>query len=261
MEVEEKHRQNIAHVKKQATNYANRARYLAQIMKSDDKILQKINNLEQKINDASLNRKTAKNFCREEIGQLQRILSDLEKQYSKRAFRFELCFYLLLLFANHIVFTAAYHDNIPKGLYQTNFIFYEILGIVTYACLSVILFFYFLFYKWLSTNVVHPLLARLRTSSEGVNTFFRWSTILAIGSTFTLLFQRLVIAFATIVPTIFPPSMTFFEFLSNIWTGFIQLFNSSTLVAIATFLTIVPLLVILIKKVFKFMLKAYKSSS
>jgi hypothetical protein len=255
VEVEEKHRQNIAHVKKQATNYANRATYLAQIMKIDDKILQKINNLEQKINNATLNRKNAKNFCREEIGQLQRILSDLDKEYSKRIFRFELYFYLILLLTNHIIFNVAYHDNIPKDLYQTNFIFYEILGIVTYGCLGVFLLLYFRFYNWLSTNVVHPVLARLRSSSEGINKFFRWSTIFAIGSIFTLLFQRLVIAFATIVPTIFSPTMTFFEIPSNIWTGFIQLFNSSTLVAIATFLAIVPFLGILLKKIYKLVLK------
>jgi hypothetical protein len=255
VEFEEKHRQSIANVKKKATTYANRARYLAQIMKTDDKILRKINNLEQKIQNASLNRNTAKNFCGKEIGQLQLILSDLEKRYSKNTARLEIRFCLLVIVVNLVVFIATYQESIPKGTYQTNSNFYIILGITTYIFLSGFLFLYFRFYRWLSINAVYPFLARVRSSSERTNIFFRWSTVFAIGSLFTLLFQRLVVAFATIVPTIVSPSMTFVELLSSTWAGFIQFFNSSTLVAIATFVTIVPFLGILLKKIYKLLLR------
>jgi len=77
MENKEKSRQSITTVKKQASNYANRARYLAQATHADDKIVRKINMLEQKIQNATLNRSNAKNFCGKEIEQLQLILFNL----------------------------------------------------------------------------------------------------------------------------------------------------------------------------------------
>ena len=107
MEIVEKSRQNVTSVKKQASINAKRARYLAQALNTDDKIVRKIDMLEQKIQNATLDRKNAKNFCGKEIEQLQRILADLEKRFSKQAARLGLSFCLLILFADLIVFISA----------------------------------------------------------------------------------------------------------------------------------------------------------
>ena len=219
------------------------------------KIVRKIDMLEQKIQNATLDRKNAKNFCGKEIEQLQRILSDLEKRFSKKAARLGLIFCLVMLFGNLIIFISAYRQNVPKSIYQTSPNFYIILGIITYICLSGLLFLYYRFYRWLSINAIYPFLARVRSSSEKANAFFRWSTVLAIGSLYTLLFQQSVIAFATKVPTIFSPNMSPVVLASNFWTTFAQFFNSSPLVAMATFLTLLPFVIASVRKIYRSVLK------
>ncbi len=254
MEIEAKNRQSVANVKKQATNYANRARFLAQVMNADDKTLRKINSLEQKIQNATLTRKNAKNFCEKEIGQLQLILSDLEKRYTRRASFYELAFSLLVLIENLFVFWGFYNSSIPKGAGQTSSNFFLVLGIITYICLIGIFFLYFRTFKWLSVKFLYPFYTRIYTP----NIYPRLYKILpsfVIFSICIFIFRILVLAFATTVPKIFSPSMTFVEFLSTAWTAFIQLFTSSPLVAMATFLTILPFLVIPLKKIFNYMLK------
>lgn len=257
METVGKSRQNVASVKKQASLSAHRARYLARTLHVDDKLVRKIDALEQKIQSTSLDRKTSKNFCGKEIEQLQSILADLEKQYAKNTARLGLRFCLLILAANLVVFMASYEQSIPKGMYQTNANFYIILGITTYLCSSAFLFFYFCFYKWLSIHVVYPLLARIRSSSEKANAFLHWSTVLALGSLFTLLFQRLVIALATLVPTIFSPSMSLLVLISNFVTACVQFFNSSPIVAIATFFTILAVILDLLRKIYRSVLEKF----
>ncbi len=254
MEIGGKNRQNVTSVKKQSSIVAKRARYLAHALNTDDRIVRKIDTLEQKIQNARLDRKNAKNFCEKEIEQLQRILADLEKRYSRKGARLGLVFCLVMLLGNLIIFIAAYRLNVPKSTYHANPNFYIILGIITYICLSGVLYLYYRAYRWLSIHAVYPLL-RVKSSSEKADAFFRWSALLAFGSLFTLSFQQSVIAFATTVPTVFSPNMSLVVLASNLWTTFAQFFNSSPLVAMATFLTLLPFVIACIRKIYGSVLK------
>ena len=252
MENKGKSRQGVTSVKKRASNYANRARFLAEAVEAEDKIFQKINTLEQKVQSSTLGRKNAKNFCEKEIEELKAILSDLEKRFTRRVNRLELTFSLFVVVINIIVFVGYYTQSIPNNLYQMSPNFYLIIGIITCICLAGFFLLYFRAYKWLYINVIISTLESMYPSNLRANKLFRGILVLSVWSVFTGLYRGLVLVFATIVPKIFSPTMSIAGFFAAIWTTFVNIFNSSPIVAIATCLTILPFLIGFLKKVFKY---------
>lgn len=251
MENKGKSRQSVTSVKKRASNYANRARYLAEAVKAGDKIFEQINTLEQNVENTTLGRKNAKNFCEKEIEGLKAILSDLEKQFTRQGNRLELTFSLFVIVINIIVFIGYYTQNIPSDLYKINPNFYVIMSIITCICLVGFFLLYFRSYKWLYINVIITILESIYSSNLRANKLFRGILILFIWSIFTGIYRGLVLAFATTVPKVFSPTMPIIGIFTAILATFVNIFNSSPIVAIATCLTILPFLISFLKKVFK----------